>query len=142
MLPEARHTRDESSEGQCGKPVPFQGDERSKGADRKEPQIKLGVLSLLPELLQGEIQATAQGFILGPGDEADALAEEAALQVRSAGEVAAAASLLSPDPKGETETVGEQVVDLAGLEGGLSGGQLREGLEIAARHEGLGEGLM
>src|SRR3954468_2002935 len=134
MLPEARHTRDDSSKGQCGKPVRFQADEESKRAGREEPQIKLGVLSLLPELLQGEIQGAAQGVVLGPGDEADAFAEEAALQVGPAGEIAAAARLLAADPEGETETVGEQVIDLAGLQGGLSGGQFRKGLEIATRH--------
>lgn len=98
----------------------------SKWADRKEPQVQLGVFPVVPDPLQGVVEGAGEGGVLLPGDEPDPLPEEPVLQVIAADQGAAGLGLLPADIEREVEPVREQVIDLAALQRALGGGEIGE----------------
>src|SRR5580700_2437340 len=85
----------------------------SKRVDREIAQPQVGEAALLPLPEQRPVQGLPQQIVAALNRDADALAEEAALQERAAAEGATAAGVGAVEPEGERDAVAEQQIDVA-----------------------------
>ena len=83
----------------------------SERADREIAQPEVGEAALFPKLKQRPVQALSQEIVAALDRNADALAEEPALQKRTAAESAAARRIGAVEPKSECDAIVEQKVD-------------------------------
>src|SRR6185312_5851753 len=85
----------------------------SERADRKIAQPQIGELAVLPQAEQRPVERLAQHVVAAPYRDADALAEEPALQERSAAKHATAGRIRAIEPERQRDAVTEQQVDFA-----------------------------
>src|ERR1700678_2906860 len=84
----------------------------SKRADREIAQPQIRVAALFPKLKKRPVQGKAQKIVAALDRDADALAEIAAFQERTAAERAAAGRIRAIEPEGERNAVAEQQIDV------------------------------
>src|SRR6202167_360262 len=108
LIPCLSHQRPELTRAAGAIPLRRYSSER---ADREIAQPKVGEASLFPELKQRPVQALPQEIVAAFDRNADALAEEPALQKRPAAESTAARRIGAVEPEGKRDAVVEQKVD-------------------------------
>src|SRR4051812_39683751 len=86
-------------------------------AHREIPQPQIGVAALLPDAEHRPVQGLAQHVVALAYGDANALAEETALDEGAAGEGAAIAGIRAVDPERERDGVAEDEIDLALAQG-------------------------
>src|ERR1700738_809971 len=89
-----------------------------KRAHRKIPQPQIRVAAFFPDAEQGPVQGLAQHVVALAHGDADAFAEEAALDEGAAGEGAAIAGIGAVDPERQRDGIAEDEIDLALAERG------------------------
>src|SRR5215467_9999470 len=81
--------------------------------DREVAQPQVGEAPLLPQAEERPVDREPQRVVAALDGDADAFAEIATLEERSAGEFAAVVRVAAVEPEREPEPVAEQEVDLA-----------------------------
>src|ERR1700679_1406721 len=83
----------------------------SKRTDRKIAQPKIGIAALFPLPEQRPVQSLTQQIVAALDGDADAFAEEAAVQERTAAKCAAAAGIGAVEPERQRDAIAEQKID-------------------------------
>src|SRR5690349_19504273 len=90
--------------------------ENSERAHREITQPQIGVAALFPDAEQRPVQRLPEQVVALAHGDADALAEEAALDEGAAREGATIGGIGAVDPEGERDGIAEDEIDLAAAE--------------------------
>src|SRR5512141_722699 len=113
-----------------------------KRADREIAQPQIGEAAALPQPEQRPVERLPQQVVAALDRDADAFAEELALQERPAAEQAAIRRVGAVEPKGERNAVAEQEIDLATLEREARGGVGRIRMQLGFGEQRLQIGFV